>query len=66
MPGLKNLVKHHLCTHGLSDRCVMSVKTVTTDYQTGVVSSSYLYWCPEHNTYGRFVAKTDMGKERIV
>jgi hypothetical protein len=56
----ENRVTSRICTHGLNDRCVLSIKTVVTDYKMGVVTASYLYYCPDHNSYGNITVKTNL------
>ncbi len=49
-----------ICEHGLNDRCVVSVKTVITDYKMERVVASYVYYCPDHESYGKITVENKL------
>lgn len=50
------------CSHGLSDDCKLTSKTVTDDYLRGERVVIYHYDCPVHAKTGVFISVADLPK----
>lgn len=44
--------KIRVCDHGLNDRVRLSARSVVEDFDTGVKTTIYRYWCEDHQAYG--------------
>ena len=41
-----------VCNHGISDGVKLSARSTVEDYDSGIKTVIYRYWCPEHEAYG--------------